>query len=180
MKKISTYLFAVAVLFSFNQVSVAQASTASSSSSTVHNAAIVEAKVREVFADTPAMIEIARCESKFRQFTDSGNPLRGGAGGQMVGVFQFFESVHASAAKNLGFDLTTLEGNLAYAKHVHDTQGTSPWNSARSCWDVPSTTSTVATISSPLSVTELKAKIALLQQLIALLQQLQKAQLANR
>ena len=89
-----------------------------------------EAKVREYFKDIPVMIEIARCESKFRQFTDSGTVLRGGGSGGMIGVFQFFESIHSTPAKILGFDLATLDGNLAYAKHVYTTEGTVPWNPA--------------------------------------------------
>lgn len=106
----------------------------------------VEQRVREYFKDAPEMIEIARCESKFRQFTDAGNVLRGGSSGGMVGVFQFFESIHAPAATTLGLDLTTLEGNLAYAKHIYTTQGTTPWDSAKSCWDVkPLTAATVTT-----------------------------------
>lgn len=130
----------------------------------------VEETVREYFKDTPVMIEIARCESKFRQFNADGTPLRGGWGGQMVGVFQFFESVHASGALKLGFDITTLEGNLGYAKHVHAQQGTTPWNSAKACWG-----SAVASVKAPPNtkdVAELRAKIKTLQKLVAQLQEL--------
>jgi hypothetical protein len=93
-----------------------------------------EKRVREYFKDTPVMIEIARCESNFRQYTDAGTVLRGGDSGGMVGTFQFFESIHATPAKALGFDITTLEGNLAYAKHVYTNEGTTPWNPAKHCW----------------------------------------------
>lgn len=128
----------------------------------------VEKRVREYFKAAPAMVEIARCESKFRHYTDGGVVLRGGAGGDMVGVFQFYEAVHAAQAATLGLNLATLEGNLAYAKHVYDTQGTTPWNSSRLCWDVPAT---------PVEITQadravLLKKIELLTQLITLLKQL--------
>lgn len=132
----------------------------------------VEERVREYFADIPVMVEIARCESKFRQFTDSGAVLRGGADGGMIGVFQFYEVVHASTALGLGFDLTTLEGNLAYARHLYVQQGTTPWDSAAACWQVSSNISTPAN--------ERELQIALLETVIGLLQQLLLVQLAGR
>jgi hypothetical protein len=131
----------------------------------------VEARTREYFKDTPVMIEIARCESKFRQFTDAGNVLRGGSAGGMVGVFQFFESIHSTPAKALGFDITTLEGNLGYAKHVYTTEGTTPWNSAKACWNVPTTTTPTLAIKA--SKADLQKQVDLLMQLITLLKQLQ-------
>lgn len=134
--------------------------------------ASVEERVREYFADIPVMAEIARCESKFRQFTDSGNVLRGGVDGGMIGVFQFFEAVHANAALGLGFDLATLEGNLGYARHLYVQQGTTPWDSAAACWQVSSI------ISAPASERELQ--ITLLESVIGLLRQLLLVQLASR
>lgn len=137
----------------------------------------VEERVREYFEDTPVMIQIARCESNFRQYTDSGSVLRGGNGGGMVGVFQFFESVHAGAATNLGHDITTLEGNLAYAKHVYKSEGTSPWNSAKDCWDVleNNTSNTDNTNLNP-KEERLKLQIELLLKIIELLKELQRLQ----
>ncbi len=128
-----------------------------------------EKRVREFFKDTPVMIEIARCESNFRQFTDAGTVLRGGDSGGMVGIFQFFESIHAEPAKALGFDITTLEGNLGYAKHLYEQQSTTPWEPARSCWDIKPSIA-----KSPATQAELKAKIRQLTELIALLQRLQE------
>lgn len=125
-----------------------------------------ETKVREYFKDTPVMIEIARCESAFRQYTDGGNVLRGGASGGMVGIFQFFESIHAVPAKNLGFDITTLDGNLGYAKHVYTSEGTVPWNPAKACWDV----APAKTITKSADKEKLRQQITLLLKLITLLQ----------
>jgi hypothetical protein len=122
-----------------------------------------EAKVREYFKDIPVMIEIARCESKFRQFTDSGNVLRSAG---MIGVFQFFESIHTTGASALGFDLATLEGNLGYAKHVYDTQGTTPWGGSKDCWDITPT----KTVMSAAQKEKLMQQITLLTKLITLLQ----------
>ena len=94
----------------------------------------VEAAVRAKFADTQVMIDIARCESRFRQYTDTGNPLYGGYQAKMVGVFQVYEDIHAEYAKGLGMDIYTLEGNLAYGKHLYDREGTQPWLSSFPCW----------------------------------------------
>lgn len=134
---------------------------------TYQNQVEVEVRVREYFKDIPVMIEIARCESKFRQFTDSGNVLRGGSAGGMVGVFQFFESIHTAPAKALGFDITTLEGNLGYAKHLYNTEGTTPWNSAKACWNVPTTNSHT-------DKADLEKQITLLKQIIKLLIELRE------
>jgi hypothetical protein len=143
------------------------------------NSAEVEKQVRSYFKEVPAMVEIARCESKFRQYNDSGTVLRGGAGAGMVGVFQFYESIHAPAAKALGQDLTKLDGNLAYARHVYDTQGTTPWNSSRDCWQ---TTAYRTAAASTLTVTDEATRAKLLEQistLTKLIAQLQK-QLAHQ
>ncbi|MBP6923977.1 MAG: hypothetical protein KBC62_01215 [Candidatus Pacebacteria bacterium] len=161
-----------AFLLLFASISItseAHAGTASTIPKAVYSPIEVEKKVREYFKDTPQMIEIARCESKFRQFTDAGNVLRGGSGGGMIGVFQFYESIHAPAAQTLGFDLATLEGNLGYAKHVHKTQGTAPWNSAKYCWDVPFISQT-ATVAVSTERERLLKQIETLTKLITLLQ----------
>jgi hypothetical protein len=127
----------------------------------------IETKLRTYFADVPVMIDIARCESNFRQFTDSGNVFYGGAGGGMIGIFQFHESVHSATARSLGFDLTTVEGNVGYARHLYQQSGTSPW---RSC---------VPAITAPSSDADLLLRIELLKQVISLLQQLLELKLAQ-
>ena len=135
-----------------------------------------EKKVREFFKATPAMVEIARCESKFRQYTDSGNPLRSNG---MIGVFQFYESIHAPGAKALGLDLATLDGNLGYAKHVYETEGTTPWNGSRFCWETasyPNVAASTVTVSSDAHRAKLLEQIATLTKLITLLQKQLNAQ----
>ena len=133
MKIIPTVFFAVltVVLTGLSTPAHAASKTASSTSVTHEDQVTVEKRVREYFADVPAMIEIARCESKFRQYTDSGNVFRGGASSDMIGVFQFYETIHAGNAKTRGYKLETLDGNLAYARSVYQSQGTTPWNSSR-------------------------------------------------
>ena len=117
---------------------VATATPAVESLPAVHTNAGVESRVRAVFADTPVMIAIARCESGFRQFDDGGAPLDGGAG-NMIGVFQISAAVHRSPAHVMGMDIDTTEGNIAYANYLYRQEGTDPWLSSYSCWNAPPT-----------------------------------------
>lgn len=84
-----------------------------------------EARVRKYFADLPIMIDIAKCESGFRQFNDDGTVLLGH--GLYLGVFQIAEKIHADFAKSIGMDIYTLDGNLAYARRLYNNEGTHPW-----------------------------------------------------
>jgi len=93
----------------------------------------VEQKVRTYFADIPVMVAIAKCESGFRQYDSFGNTLYGGTGG-MAGVFQVAAAIHNDTARELGIDINTLEGNLAYARHLYENQGFVPWFASAHCW----------------------------------------------
>ncbi len=94
----------------------------------------LEQYVREYFKDTPIMAEIARCESRFRHLGKSGKVLRGEITAEDLGVMQINEFYHEDTAKVLGFDLHTLDGNLAYAKWLYNEEGTSPWFASSKCW----------------------------------------------
>ena len=117
----------------------------------VHNAKEVEARIREYFKDVPVMAEIARCESKFRQYTDSGNVLMGGYGGGMVGIFQIYKDIHNNTAQSLGINIDTLDGNLAYARRLYAESGTAPWISSMPCWNTNPVKEQVAATSVPIS-----------------------------
>jgi hypothetical protein len=107
----------------------ATTSTTTLVSTANHDRAAVEQMVKAAFLDAPVMIEVAHCESNFRQFTDAGTVLRGGGSGGMIGVFQFYEAIHSASALRLGFDINTAEGNIGYAKHVYQREGAKPWAS---------------------------------------------------
>jgi hypothetical protein len=92
----------------------------------------VETRVRAAFSDMPNMITIAKCESGFRQFNANGTPLRGGAGGQYIGIFQIGETLHAARAKSMAYDIYTVDGNIAYARFMYFASGTNPWKSCLS------------------------------------------------
>ena len=98
------------------------------------SARIVEQTVRAAYADVPVLIQIAKCESRFRQYDENGNLLYNEQGSSAVGVMQIMSSIHSDDARRLGFDIRTLEGNLGYARHLYEHQGTSPWNASAYCW----------------------------------------------
>ncbi len=93
-----------------------------------------EKAVREYFKDEPLLIEIARCESTFNQFNKDGSIKRGKVNKSDVGVMQINEYYHAETAKKKGYDLYTLEGNMAYARDLYEREGAQPWKSSSPCW----------------------------------------------
>ena len=139
--------------FAFAQVATTTNITATSSALTTpavvpidpHNQADVSRAVAEYFADIPVMYEIAKCESNFTQYNPSGTVLNGGSGG-MLGVFQINGSVHKTFALSLNDDITTLQGNMAYARYLYQSDGTDPWISSEPCWGGIDAASAVASI----------------------------------
>lgn len=96
----------------------------------------LEEKVRDYFADIPVMIEIARCESEFMQYSKSGQPLHGGTG-TMIGLFQISEFLHRKIALKFEWNIDKPEGNMAYARYLYEEKGTAPWLDSKSCWNAP-------------------------------------------
>jgi len=94
----------------------------------------VEQYVREYFAGAPIMAEIARCESRFKQFDKDGSIHRGVVNDKDLGVMQVNEYYHGKTAAKLGLDLYTIQGNVAYAKYLYEKEGTRPWMSSSPCW----------------------------------------------
>ncbi|MEI8327772.1 MAG: hypothetical protein WCG02_01415 [Candidatus Taylorbacteria bacterium] len=103
-------------------------------SSTATSTKAMEAYLRQEFAETPLLVDIARCESSFRQYDKNGNIVRGRVNSADIGVMQINEMYHDKTAVKLGIDLHTLEGNVAYAKHLYAEQGSQPWVSSSKCW----------------------------------------------
>ncbi|TSC66937.1 MAG: hypothetical protein G01um101472_587 [Parcubacteria group bacterium Gr01-1014_72] len=103
----------------------------------------LEGHVRESFQETPVLAEIARCESRFRQFDSDGEVLRGARNKGDVGLMQINEYYHGEKAKELRFDIHSLEGNITFAKWLHERYGDAPWVHSSKCWR-PSQTLAVA------------------------------------
>ena len=123
----------------YGPASVAVAQDVNDSANTQSQEPIVkpitlEAYVREYFIETPILAEISKCESRFRQVGKDGKVLRGEVNKSDVGLMQVNEYYHEQKATDLGFDLTTVDGNLAYAKYLYDKEGTKPWNASAKCW----------------------------------------------
>lgn len=95
----------------------------------------VEAYVRDYFADTPILADISRCESHFRQYSTTGGVFHGEIVYEDLGVMQINEYYHGAEAKKLGYDLTTIDGNLAFARYLYEKQGTQPWSASAACWN---------------------------------------------
>lgn len=90
--------------------------------------------VESYFSDIPVMIDIARCESRFRQYDAAGNVHRGEVNDKDVGIMQVNEYYHGTMAEKLGLDLYTMQGNVAYARYLYEKEGTAPWISSKPCW----------------------------------------------
>jgi hypothetical protein len=95
----------------------------------------VEDFVREYFADVPAMIAVAKCESQFMQYNKQGGVLKNRHGSSATGVMQIMASIHRTPAARLGFDIDTIEGNVAYARYLYEHGGLSPWLASKHCWN---------------------------------------------
>jgi len=94
----------------------------------------VEAYVKTKYANDPILVDIARCESTFRQFDQTGNIIRGKVNSGDVGVMQINERYHAEDSAKLGYNIYTIEGNVAFGKYLYDKYGSQPWSSSSKCW----------------------------------------------
>lgn len=90
--------------------------------------------MRAEFSDAPIMVRIAHCESRFRQYNRDGTVFRGKITPKDTGVFQINEYWHLAKATRMGMDIHTLDGNIAYARHLYESNGTTDWKWSRKCW----------------------------------------------
>lgn len=78
------------------------------------------------------LIDIARCESTYRQFDASGKVLESRT--HDLGIMQINRR-WIPEAKKLGYDITTREGNIGFALYLYRLHGTRDWNSSKECWE---------------------------------------------
>ena len=90
--------------------------------------------VRTYFRDIPVMIQVARCESTFRHTLADGSVLRGRVDPRDTGVMQINKGYHEQAALKMGLDVDDIYDNMAYARHLYETQGVQPWSASSPCW----------------------------------------------
>lgn len=116
------------------QASGSETGTTTMEVSPLKEPAEIEAYLRREFADDPILVEIAWCESRFKQFNSDGTVVRGRVNSKDVGLMQINERFHAEDAVTKGYDIYTVEGNIAFGKYLRDKFGTDPWKSSRKCW----------------------------------------------
>ena len=120
----------LAVLAVLNSAALPQGSV---SSDIMPQAQTVREYVEEYFADAPIMIAIAECESQFKQYDKRGDVVKN-PNSTAIGIFQIMSSIHREPAKDMGLDIASIEGNLAYARQLYEEKGTQPWNASKACW----------------------------------------------
>lgn len=76
-------------------------------------------------------IDIARCESTYRQYDATGRVLESKT--HDLGLYQINRR-WIPVAKKLGYDIMTPEGNTAFALYLYRQHGTRDWNSSKGCW----------------------------------------------
>lgn len=94
----------------------------------------IEEYVRDYYADTPVLADIAFCESTMRHVGKDGEILRGVVDSDDIGMMQINTRYHQETADELGIDIYSLNGNLAYAEYLYEKQGTQPWRASQPCW----------------------------------------------
>ena len=126
-----------------------------------------ESRVREYFWDLPIMSAIAKCESEFTQYNAAGGLLQGGYKHRMMGIFQI-APIHEPAAAQLGLDLATINGNMAFARHLYNMSGSRPWAASQWCWQkMPETT---AVVSHDTKIAMIQKQIDAIKEMLARLQ----------
>jgi hypothetical protein len=94
----------------------------------------VEKYINDYFADIPILIQIAKCESRFRHLNSQGEILRGTENRSDRGVMQINVHYHGISSEKLGYNIHEIEDNVAYARHLYERQGVKPWMSSSACW----------------------------------------------
>lgn len=87
-------------------------------------------------APPPIMVDIAWCESRFKQFEDDGSVRRSPINKDGLYDYGFFQihGSHIQEATKMGYNIMTPAGNIGYALYLYRTQGTSPWLASKNCW----------------------------------------------
>lgn len=97
----------------------------------------IVAEAQRTGNDPVRAVAIAKCESELTQFNPDGTVLRGKENPKDTGIFQVNEYYHLADAKRLGYDIHTIDGNIAYAMLIMHRDGVRHWNYSRACWDKP-------------------------------------------
>ncbi len=113
-------LFTIAIFF-------LTSNTANANSIPVEPLTVEEKIIKEL---GPEFIAIAKCESGMKQFRDDGSVLISPTSD--IGLFQV-NQVHWNTAKQMGIDINTVDGNIAYAKFLKEQNGYGDWYMSFHC-----------------------------------------------
>lgn len=127
-------MFVPIILIIASALSAPTALSESTEHEMASNPETLGAYVRDYFKDDPIMADIAWCESRMRHLDKDGEIFRGKVNNNDIGVMQINTYYHLEDSKKLGYDIYSLNGNLAYAKYLREKQGTKPWLSSSPCW----------------------------------------------
>ncbi len=94
----------------------------------------IEQIAKDQKVDPEPLLEIARCESRYRQYDEDGSVLRGTHNPRDVGIFQINERFHLEQSHELGYDIYTAEGNIRYAIWLSEKEGIGHWSASKPCW----------------------------------------------
>jgi hypothetical protein len=75
----------------------------------------------------PELWSICLCESGLKQFNDDGSILKGKVNQFDIGYCQINEMYWGNKAIELGFDIYTLDGNIAMSNWIYENYGTKYW-----------------------------------------------------
>lgn len=83
----------------------------------------------------PILEKIAKCESSNRQYGKDGKVLKGNVNKSDLGRWQINTDIWGKKATELGYDLTTSQGNEAMARWLFANKGSVPWVLSSKCWN---------------------------------------------
>lgn len=94
------------------------------------------ATARELIEKAPPVLKIiAACESGMKHYnTKTGNVLQGRKTPGDIGLLQINSLVHEGLARELGFNIYSIYGNIGFALKLYIEKGTQPWNASKACW----------------------------------------------
>lgn len=86
-------------------------------------------EIKNTFPDAPIMVEVAKCESRFKQYAY--NPTNNSHDG---GIFQISKKYHGEEMNELGVDQYDIQENIQFARKLYEREGLKPWNASKKCW----------------------------------------------
>lgn len=88
----------------------------------------------------PVLVPVCSCEStgspynEPQQYTSDGSLVRGHITPSDWGMCQISTRYWLEESQELGYDLTTEDGNIRMANHIYQNYGIEHWNASRRCW----------------------------------------------